>query len=48
VQEPLEDPLAHEAKVGQVITVLVIFAGGYNAGGPLTWLFLANEFDAGP
>ncbi len=48
VQQVLEQPLQDEAHAGQAITCYVIFIGGYYAGGPITWLFLLNEFSAAP
>jgi hypothetical protein len=46
VQKPLEPSLRAEAHPGQVITVLVVFIGGYHDRRDTEWLFLMNEFDA--
>ena len=46
VQRVLEEPLTAEASPGKSITGFVTFLGGHYEGGPVTWLFLLNEFDA--
>jgi hypothetical protein len=44
VQKVLEGPLDQEVLPGQPVDLYVVFIGGYYAGGPVTWLFLVNEF----